>query len=326
MDFLHMQTLPPTRDASSKRLLTQSAANGVGTPATAIHRTPVQVPSSDALFDQTPFGFGNLQYISDMMQFSGLDPMSAPPMPQSQLFCDPSNDAMQMDLDVPLGVDPFCPTPLHMEQSTNWEAFHLQETNSMQMPAFQSFQPSPVPSSFSNTHAAHGQNSRHNSFVTTFTSVGPDMTTSSGALLQQPGINPDSRQPYEIQLRDTQAKRERVRRARSQHSRSHANSSSGSAENAKPGLNRRNTYSMVEKVHSLVTEPRVAVPANLSTIPRRSSPLKRQSGGSMELIPEIRKPRIRLIIDMTGRARTETVAAEDDDVVEERQQRIRKLT
>ncbi|EDU43385.1 hypothetical protein PTRG_10334 [Pyrenophora tritici-repentis Pt-1C-BFP] len=92
MDFTHMQTPPPTRDASSRRGPPQGAANGAGTPATVIHRTPVQVPSSETFFDQTPFGFGNLQYTSDMMQLSGLDPMSASLMPQSRLFWDPSND------------------------------------------------------------------------------------------------------------------------------------------------------------------------------------------------------------------------------------------
>ncbi|CAA9960863.1 PHD multi-domain protein [Pyrenophora teres f. maculata] len=321
MDFSHMQTPPPTRDTSSRRGPPQAAANGVGTPATVIHRTPVQAPSSEAFFDQTPFGFGNLQYTSDMMQFPGLDPMSAPLMPQSRLFWDQSNDGVQMDLDVPLGVDPFASTPHRMGQNMNWQAFNHQGTNPMQTPAFQSFQASPGHTLFSNPHAEQAHNMRHNSFVATSTSVDPsmllstydpDMTTSPETLQPQSSISIGSRQPYETQLRDAQAEREQVRRARSQHSRSNTNSSSGSTENLKPGLQRSNTDAMV-KSRPLTTENRIAIPANFSTIPRRSSPLKRQSGGSMKAIPEMRKPRTRLIIDETGRARTETVSAEDDD-------------
>ena len=318
-----MQTPPPTRDASSRRRPSQGgAANGVGTPVTVIHRTPVQMPSSEALFDQTPFGFGNLQYTSDMMHFPGLDPMSAPPMPQSRLFWDPSNDGMQMDLDVPLGVDPFGATPHRVDRNMNWQAFNHQETNSMQTPAFQGFQATPGTTSFSNLHAEQERDSRQNSFVATSTSVDPsvlfctynsDMATSPVTLPQQPTMTVGSRQPYETQLRDAQAEREQAKRARSQHSRSNTNSSSGSAENTKPGLQRSNTDSMMKKIRPLPTESRIAIPPNLSTIPRRSSPLKRQSGGSMKPIPEIRKPRTRLIIDETGRARTETVSAEDDD-------------
>jgi hypothetical protein len=55
------------------------------------------------------------------------------------------------------------------------------------------------------------------------------------------------------------------------------------------------------------------IPAVASTIPRRSSPLKRGSGGSLKPIPEIRRPRTRLFIDETGRARTETISAEDNE-------------
>ena len=71
-------------------------------------------------------------------------------------------------------------------------------------------------------------------------------------------------------------------------------------------------------------ESRAIIPAVSSTIPRRSSPLKRQSGGSLKSIPEVRRPRTRLIIDETGRARTETVPAEDDE--EETPRTIRRVS
>ncbi|RMZ70862.1 PHD finger domain [Pyrenophora seminiperda CCB06] len=322
MDFSHMQTPPPTRDASSRRAPPQRAANGVGTPATVIHRTPVQVPCSEALFDQTPFDFGNLQYTSDLMQFPSLDPTSAPPLPQSRLFWDSSNDGMQMDLDAPLGINSFDSTPHRVEQNMNWPAFNHQGTDSMQTPAFHSFQASPGLMSISNPHTEQGHISRHNLFGAASTSVdpimlfsayNPDMTTSPVTLPPQPTTRLGLRQPYETQLRDAQAEREQVKRARSQHSRSNTNSSSGSAENVKPGLQRSNTDGMMKKTRPLATDSRTAMSANLSTIPRRPSPLKRQSGGSTKPILETRKPRTRLIIDETGRARTETVSAEHGD-------------
>ncbi|KAF1831666.1 hypothetical protein BDW02DRAFT_40393 [Decorospora gaudefroyi] len=320
MDFSHMQTPPPTRDATSRRSLPQSAGNGAATPATVVHRTPHQVPAPEALFDQTPFGFGNLQFTPGMMQFPNHAPMSAPPMPQSRLFWDPANDGMQMDLDAPLGADPFGPTPHRVEQDPNWQAF-----NSMQTPAFQGFQgfqsPGPL-SSFSNTHLEPMRSSRPSSFIATsagvdpnmlFSFSNPDLTTSFGTMPQQSTVSMGSRQPYETQARDAQFERETTKKARSQHSRSNTNSSSGSTENVRPGIQRSNTDSGMRKSKPLSMESRILIPAAVSTIPRRSSPLKRQSGGSLKSIPETRRPRTRLIIDETGRARTETVPAEDEE-------------
>jgi hypothetical protein len=292
------------------------------------------MPAPEALFDQTPFGFSNLQYTPDMMQFPSHAPMSAPPMPQSRLFWDPANDGMQMDLDAPMGVDPFGPTPHRADQNSDWQTFNPPSTIAMQTPVFQSFSTmSPVPMpSFTNTHMDQRQISRPSSFVSTsvgvdpnmlFSFSNPDMTASFGAMPQRP-IMDTSRQPYETQVRDAQVERQTAKKTRSQHSRSNTNSSSGSAENAKPTLQRSNTDNGMRKVRPLSMESRVTIPAVSSTIPRRSSPLKRQSGGSLKPIPEIRRPRTRLIIDETGRARTETVPAEEDE--EETPRNIRRVS
>jgi hypothetical protein len=329
-----MQTPPPTRDATSRRSLQQSAGHRVATPATVVHRTPQQMLASEPLFDQTPFGFGNLQYTPDMMQFPSHAPMSAPPMPQSRLFWDTANDGMQMDLDPAMGVDPFGPTPHREEQNQNWQLFNPPATNNMQTPAFQSFSTmSPVPMpSFTNTHMDQRQNSRPSSFVSTaagvdpnmlFSFSNPDMTASFGAMPQQPMMDM-SRQPYETQVRDAQVERQMARKTRSQHSRSNTNSSSSSAENTQPTLQRSNTDSGMRRNRPSSMESRVIIPAVSSTIPRRSSPLKRQSGGSLKSIPEVRRPRTRLIIDETGRARTETVPTEEDE--EETPRNIRRVS
>ncbi|KAH8728239.1 hypothetical protein GQ44DRAFT_737909 [Phaeosphaeriaceae sp. PMI808] len=334
MDFSQIQTPPPTRDATSRRRLQQSGGHEFGTPATVIQRTPNHMPNADGLFNQTPYGFVDVQFSPSMMPFSNTGPMSVPPMPQSRLFWDQPSDASQMDVDLPLGMDPFGPTPHKVEQNFDWQAFSTPATHhQMQMQAFQPLHgmSSPVPVASFATNMAEASYSQPTSFVSTSASVDPsmlfsftgqDMNTSFGNMPQHHiNQNMADRQPYETQARDAQQEKEIAKKAKSQHSRSNTNSSSGSVENLKPGLQRSNTDSGFRKGRPSSMESRVSLPAAGSTIPRRSSPLKRQSGGSLAgshtgsltSIPEIRRPRTRLIIDETGRARTETVPVEGDE-------------
>jgi hypothetical protein len=326
MDFSQMQTPPPTRDANSRRRLQQSGGHEFATPATVIHRTPNQMPTAEALFNQTPFGFTDVQFSPSMMPFSNAGPMSVPPMPQSRLFWDQPNDGAQMDVDMPLGLDPFGPTPHKVEQNFDWQTFSTPVTHQMNSQAFQAHHgmSSPVPvASFAASNMAESSYSQPGSFVSTSASVDPSMlfsfsnpgmTASFGSMPQQTNINVDHRQPYETQARDAQQEKEMAKKARSQHSRTNTNSSSGSSENVKPSLQRSNTDGGFRQSRPSSMESRISVPnAAGSTIPRHSSPLKRQSGGSLTSIPEIRRPRTRLIIDETGRARTETVPVEGDD-------------
>lgn len=326
MDFSHMQTPPPTRDASSRRGLMQSVGNGFATPTTVIQRTPTQVPTSEAFFNQTPFGYPNMQFSPSMMPFANTGPMSAPAMPHSRLFWDQPNDTSQMDLDIPLASDPFGPTPHKIEHNSDWQAFTSPTPAMMNNQAFQALHgiSSPGPAvSYPHSNMGGGQISKTNSFVSTtagvdpsmlFSFSNPGMNTSFGNI-PQPIVQKDMsyRQPYETQTRDSLREKEMAKKAKSQHSRTNTNSSSGSAENVKPGLQRSNTDSGFRKSRPNSMESRVSSQAAASTIPRRSSPLKRQSGGSLRSIPEIRRPRTRLIIDESGRARTETVPVEDAD-------------
>ncbi|KAF2033985.1 hypothetical protein EK21DRAFT_57434 [Setomelanomma holmii] len=325
MDFSQIQTPPPTRDANSRRGLQQSAGNDFATPATVIQRTPNQMPTADALFNQTPFGFTDVPFSPSMMPFSNTGPMSAPPMPHSRLFWDQLNDGSQMEVDLPLGVDPFGPTPHKVEQNFDWQSFSTPANHQMNSQAFQALHgmssPGPV-TSFHTNNIMAPQSSRPGSFASTSAGVDPNMlfsfsspgvNTSFGTMPQQPTRNVLSRQPYETQVRDAQKEKEVAKKARSQHSRSNTNSSSGSVENVRPNLQRSNTDSGFRKNRPSSIESRTSLPHAASTIPRRSSPLKRQSGGSLTSIPEIRRPRTRLIIDETGRARTETAPAEDEE-------------
>lgn len=316
-----MQTPPPTRNANSRRRLQQSGGNDFATPATVIHRTPNQMPTAEALFNQTPFGYADVQFSPSMMPFSNTGPISAPPMPQSRLFWDQPNDGSHMDVDMGLGVDPFGPTPHKVEQNFEWQSFSTPARPQMTSQTYQAPHGLPGPAaSFAGSNMGQQSFSQSNSFVSTSASVdpniifsftGPDMTTSFGQMPQQPMQHDFSRQPYETQAREAQQEKETAKKARSLHSRSNTNSSSGSAENIRPGLQRSNTDSGFRKAKPPM-ESRISIPPAGATIPRRSSPLKRQSGGGLSAIPEIRRPRTRLIIDETGRARTETVPAEDD--------------
>jgi len=324
MDLLQMQTPPPTRDASSRRRLQQSGGSEVATPATVIRRTPpYQAPPPEALFDQTPFGLLNVQHTPDLMNFPNTVPKPAPPMPQSRLFWEQANEISPMEVDLPY-QDPFGPTPHRAEHDPSWQALHSPPTAQMHSQPLQSFQglscQGPM-ASFGGTHMDAGQNQEADSFASAFASVdpnmlfsfsNPEMATSFGHVSQQAAKMDVSRQPYESQTESIR-EREIVRKSRSQHSRSNTSSSSGSVENARPGLYRSNTDSGFTKNRTLSMDSRISAPAAASTVPRRMSPLKRSNGASLKSIPEIRRPRTRLFIDETGRARTETVLGGEED-------------
>lgn len=317
-----MQTPPPTRDATSRRL--QQSAGSVATPVTVISRPQGQAMPTEGLFNQTPFGFSSLQFSPDMMQFPNTGPMSAPPLPQSRLFWDQSHDGANMDLDMPLGDDPFGPTPRKAEESVNWQSFQAPANVQMNYQAFQNLQSLPSPgaaTSFATSNAGDEPSSRPSSFMSTSGSVDPSMlfsfsnpgfAASFNTSVPLPNEPAETRQPYETQYIDSLRDREVSRKAKSQHSRNSTNSSNASFE-TRPVLQRSNTDSGFRKTRPSSMDSRSSGSAAIPNIPRRSSPLKRSSGGSLLAIPEARRPRTRLIIDESGRARTETVSAEDDD-------------
>ncbi|KAF2874174.1 hypothetical protein BDV95DRAFT_324795 [Massariosphaeria phaeospora] len=322
MDTSHMQTPPPTRDATSRRSLQQSARNEFATPATVISRTPGHVQTSDGLFNQTPFGFPSLQFSPDLIQFPSTGPMSAPPLPHSRLFWDQPNDGAHMDVDMPIASDPFGLTPLKFEANTNWQTFHT-PASQFNPEAFQTLHgmssQGPM-TSFATSTAGDYSTSRPSSFVATSAGVNPNMlfsfsnpgpTHSFSDPVPQISDSNDNRQPYETQVRDARRERERTKQTKSQHSRTSTSSSTKSFDHSKPGLQRSNTDSGFRKSRPSSMESRSSGSASGFNIPRRSSPLKHQSGGSLLSIPEVRRPRTRLVIDETGRARTETVPAEE---------------
>ncbi|KAF2265157.1 hypothetical protein CC78DRAFT_579563 [Lojkania enalia] len=323
MDTSQMQTPPPTRDATSRRGAQQGAGHEFTTPATVIARMPNQAQPSDGLFNQTPLGFPSLQFSPDLVQFPSAGPMSAPALPQSRLFWDQPSDDHNMDVDMPIVSDPFGPTP-HKVDDLNWQTFHT--PNQMNPQAFQALHgvssPGPTVSfSMNNAGSVETSNSRPSSFISTSGGVDPSMlfsfsspgpTASINNPTQQANINYEGRLPYETQARQARdALREREA-AKSQHSRTNTSSSTASFESLRPGLQRSNTDSGFRSSRPSSMESKSSGSAVGFNIPRRSSPLKRQSGGSLMSIPEVRRPRTRLVVDDSGRARTETIPAEGD--------------
>jgi hypothetical protein len=337
-----MQTPPPTRDATSRRDFQQTVGNDLSTPTTVIARTSGQIPPSEVLFplSQTPVGISSLEFSPDMVQYSSNGQMSAPSLPQSRLFWDQPNDGSQMDLGMSLASGPFAPTPHKHGGNMNWQTSHTSAHNQMHPQAFHGLHdmssPELVPS-FVTSNTGDGCNSRPNSFISTSGGVDPSMlfsfssqgpiNTSFDSLTQWAHKPTDNRQPYETQLRDSMRERELARKAKGQHSRTSTSSSSASFEPSKPGLQRSNTDSGFRASRPSSIESRLSGGAPGLSVPRRSSPLKRQSNGPLMAIPEVRRPKTRLIIDETGRARTETAPIDEDDeldVAMESQQNLRR--
>ena len=327
MDFSQMQTPPPTRDATSRGGFQESAGSQNATPATVIRRTPLQqVPTSGGMFDQIPFGYTDVPFSPSMMPFANAGPMTAPSMSQLSLFWD-SNDTNQMDVDAPATLDPFGPTPNKFQGNLGWQTFHTPVVEQMQA----QFQPQQSMSSAGHlatvgtSTARERRTSRPNSFISTTAGVDPSMlfsftnpdetTVSFGSIPQQAVFEPN-RQPYETQMLDLQREKEKAKKSRSLHSRSNTNSSSGSIEDNRPTLQRSDTDGGFRGSRPVISERRSSADTSAAHhIPRRLSPLKRANSGALKVIPEIlRRPRTRLIIDGTGRARTETVPVEEDEL------------
>jgi hypothetical protein len=123
---------------------------------------------------------------------------------------------------------------------------------------------------------------------------------------QQLDMDTTCRQPYEHQIKESNWEKEVAKKSKQQQNRTTTIPSSFSAS-TRPALQRSNTDSGFRKVQNRSVESRSITQA-LENAARKPSPLKRLSQASLTSIPEaIRpRPRTRLIIDESGRARTET--------------------
>ncbi|KAF2123465.1 hypothetical protein P153DRAFT_303853 [Dothidotthia symphoricarpi CBS 119687] len=323
MDFSQIHTPPPTRDATFGGGH-QNTSGDCSTPGTVIRRTNKPMPALEGLFSQTPYGLGNVHFAPDLLQFTGNGSLSAQHMPRSSSFWEQQHHSTQMDVDIPFGVDPFGPTPYKTEANVNWQKFHtpaLAHTSSQALHYPSGVSTSGPASSFATTSAGDDRSSRINSYMSTSASVDPsmlfsfsdpNMTTSFGSMPQPTMSAVENRQPYETQMQDSMREKQLVKKTRSQHSRTSTTSSSGSNETSQPRLRRNGIDTSLSMKRSSSMDSRLSGSVTSHNIPRRLSPLKRDGSGSLKAIAELRRPRTRLVVDETGRARTETVHMEEE--------------
>lgn len=338
MDTSQMQTPPPTRDSSSRRKSQQALGAELNTPSTAVPKR-LSTPATAGLaqgsdfYTQTPLQFPGLQFSPDVIQFANAGPMSAPAFPQSRLFWDQNNDGNGMDVDMPITSDPFGSTPHKLDVPLGWQSFGS-PSNQLNLQAYHDLNGLSTPNQAAPflTDSMNMEDkpalSRPNSFISTTSGVDPSLlfsfsnptnsmaTTSFGSRLPDVGVSHEGRQPYEHQIRESNREKELARQAKSQHSRTNTSSSSGSVQGlSRPNLQRSNTDSGFRRGKASSVDSRSSGSSAGHHIPRRSSPLKRQSQGSLTSIPEIARarPRTRLVIDETGRARTETDPVDDEN-------------
>jgi hypothetical protein len=343
MDSFQMQTPPPTRDSSTRRDFRngqQSASNSTGSVYQGQTATPVRQDASNVQQTpqfHTPYQYSQLQFSPEMFQFPAGGPQSAPPGPHARYpwdesptvgsFGNPSfmgahqNAFGQSNLVNP----PFSQWAHHTSPLQQQGTFHHDPMSMNSADQSHDF----WTSSGVNSDAATSF-SQNASFVSTTSGVNPSMIFSFTSPLQTidpSSVRPQSaqrqstdaegRQPYEHQTKEFHREKELAKKARQPHSRTSTASSSVSSQAARPGLQRSNTDSGFRRVQNRSVDSH-RTSESLESIARRASPLKRHSQASLSAIPEaIRpRPRTRLVVDSSGRARTEVVPAEESSAAD----------
>ncbi|KAI9690391.1 MAG: hypothetical protein M1822_009353 [Bathelium mastoideum] len=337
MDLTQTQTPPPTRD-SSKRKSQQAYAAALSTPTIVSRRT--LAPNSTGInyanaapLQQSPFTLGNLQFSPDMYQFSNTGPATAPVYSQQRSMWDQADGLNSMNVDWSSTFeDPFSAPPQQHPNQMSWQNLGSSGNTGTSIP--RSVKNSQVDSSWAernDTHSNFHSASKTVQESPVTTGVDPSLLMSfsdpnSNVTSGNKPVSPDAitssfpvsgRQPYEQQSQELKRDQdaEQARKARQQARNSTITSSNTFKGNLRPGLGRANT------VGGFKSSGR----GTLSTgeqIARTSSPLKRQSQGSLASIPERRKSQRRsvvLTVDENGRASTETKVFTDNGSVEPRQ-------
>ncbi|KAI9705713.1 MAG: hypothetical protein M1820_005124 [Bogoriella megaspora] len=337
MDPTQMQTPPPTRD-SSRRKTQQAYSAALNTPTIASRRTVAPSPSvgshiPSAQIQPSPFA---LQFSPDMYQFSNTGPATAPVYSRTRPMWGQKDVLSSMNVEWSSAFDdPFMMPPQQSTDQSTWQDLSSPIHNQPSMPV-------PHTTSFPETTMAHPASSqwpqqarRDESYSqnTSLVEASPVTTGVNPSLLMSfSGHHSDplfpetleatlgadeTRQPYAQQSqefkRDQEAEQSVVAR---QHTRTSTSSSSGSLRsNFRPGLGRSNTIGGFKSVG----RPTISTEDQIS---RTSSPLKRQSQGTLSSIPERRKSQRRsvvLTVDANGRASTETKLFPNVNLSEPRQ-------
>lgn len=338
MDTSQMQTPPPTRDASSSRKRSQGGQPlSFNTPSTTYSRRDSCPAISgnnlgDGDFGQTsgPPLFPGLQFTPDLTRFVNAGPSSASVPPQTRALWGQGSSAGMMHFDnMPAQDDPFCFTPGGNQGTFEWPSFTPGNTSRVDSASMAVAGDSwtQTPSMLTTTSAdlqsitGDGTSSLGDPFVPTTSGVDPSMLFSFsgspgfGASWASPQRPPpsrvlDNRQPYEHQARESERQREVARKSSGQHSRTTTASSSGfTAGPSQSGLQRSNTHTGHVRKSAVPNETPFGKLGNAVPPVRKTSPMKRTNQSPLTAISEHvqTRPKTRLVVDESGRARAETV-------------------
>ncbi|KAF2757023.1 hypothetical protein EJ05DRAFT_52162 [Pseudovirgaria hyperparasitica] len=340
MDPSQIQTPPPTRDSSSRKKhgQPQSVYRNI-TPATTGHRsTQVSTPVNQNAFNSTPVQFPSLRSSTSGTPIFDAGPLTTPIYSQ-RLFWEDDSVQQDMGMNVNLSVDPFGPTPGRNNTPFGWPL--VDSGNQMQFNDLSQHNTTNASDTSLPFTSTSGDGLTTSSFTTgsfaATSGVDPSMLFSFGGPFDMSGSNKDltdnqpvvdhlGRRPYEQQTREFEQERQQrelaKQRKQQQHSRTNTTSSSGSSgQPSRPLIQRSRTESTIWRdSNTAFAQSRTPTSSSqLEHIPRRSSPLKRLSSqGGLSAIAETNRsrPRTRLVIDESGRARTET-----DPYVQARQEK-----
>lgn len=311
MDSSQIQTPPPTRGSSSKKMA-HSDQIAFGTPSTIASRrftTPQHqqpVPFHVGIASQTPVQFPQLQFSPDMYYMSSQGPATAPVLTQSRLLWEqqtsPTNFTQQASID-----DPFSTL---VSQNMSWSATSMDQSNvqafSFDTPAMNSFPvqpPHPRPASPMQ--------------LSSIPSLQPSAPVSSGvnpSLVYSSPAQASTGSSSRTSRTKPSAKESKKDNTMMNQSRAASNPKIDSGRgHTVPALRRSNTTDSIRSNHSHATL-RGAEALNRTNdfthIPRTSSPLKRVGRTPLGSISEASKgrqrPSVTLVVDENGRARAQT--------------------
>ncbi|OJD34533.1 uncharacterized protein BKCO1_2200079 [Diplodia corticola] len=345
MDPSQMQTPPPTRDASSSRKRGQDGQPlSFNTPSAMYSRrdSAPTIPGDhmrDGRYGQdsgVPM-FANMQFTPEMTRFGHAGPSTAPGPSRAGVFFNPSSSGGMLHLDnLPAQEDPFGFAVEDNQNMFQWPSFTPTNTSRVDSAsmAVEDDSWASTPSLLTTTSAdlqnitGNGTATLDDPFIPTTSGVDPSMLFSFSGSASDLGNTwvspqrpqkapiPDKRQPYEHQAREYERQKEVSRKLSGHHSRTSAASSSVSTTaSSKPGLQRSSTHAGFVRKPAPPSEGPFGNSGNAVPPVRKTSPLKRANQSALPAISEhvLPRPKTRLIVDGSGRARTETVRDGDDD-------------
>jgi len=301
-----------------------------GTPSAGFQQVPLSTPGQQPIMpnlQQTPtFPAASpfaqqLQYSPELFAFPPSGPMTAPAVPQTRYPWDDTPPLAQYPQPTPMNVQQqsFGPTSAISPPVPSWPSNNVSPveipSNAVPPPNRSSgFEEADfwrsaqdantqVASFNSNTLFSSPNAGVNPNLLFSFSSPPQNVTTTANSQDDQQEADFSDRQPYEHQMRESNREKEMARKAKQLN----RTATIPPTLSSRPTLQRSNTDSGFRKQKHRSFELRPGT-QTLDIAARKPSPLKRLSQASLSSIPESSRsrPRTRLVIDESGRARTET--------------------